>query len=84
MIKNRVAELHHYHTQCRVDILNFLDDGNSLINSAIDAIDEKIRQFDTRANISVPSPREVDQSEHECRDVHINTDVDHDLLSKVL
>uniref|UniRef100_A0A803NNX9 Uncharacterized protein n=1 Tax=Cannabis sativa TaxID=3483 RepID=A0A803NNX9_CANSA len=46
-------------------------------------IDEKIRQFETREpHILEPLSREDNHDENECRDaLHINTDVDHDLLS---
>lgn len=82
MIKNRIAELRHYYSECRVHIVNLLDDGKSLIKSSVDAIDEKITEFGaSKAQTLDLSPREVNQ-EHECRDVHITPDVPRDLLSK--
>ncbi|PON90528.1 myosin heavy chain-like protein [Trema orientale] len=83
MVKSRIEEFRHYHSECRVQVVNLLDDGKSLIKSAADAIDEKIRQFDRREQILELSPREDNQDENECRDVHINTDVDHDLQSEM-
>lgn len=83
MIKNRIAELRYYHSQCSAHIVNLLDDGKSVIKLAVDAIDEKIRQLDASgAQILELSPEEVNDDEHECRDVHITPDVDHDLLHK--
>ncbi|XP_024017865.1 TATA element modulatory factor isoform X5 [Morus notabilis] len=83
MIKNRIAELRHHYSECRVHIVNLLDDGKSLIKSSVDAIDEKIREFGaSKAQTLELSPREVNQEEHECRDVHITPGVPHDLLSK--
>ncbi|KAL5545047.1 hypothetical protein UlMin_008831 [Ulmus minor] len=46
MIKDGIAELWHYHSQCRVHITSLLDDGRSHIKSVVDLIDEKIRQPD--------------------------------------
>ncbi|KAL5563418.1 hypothetical protein UlMin_033165 [Ulmus minor] len=46
MIKDGIAELWHYHSQCRVHITSLLDDGRSHIKSVVDLIDEKIRQSD--------------------------------------
>lgn len=83
MIKNRIAELRHYHSQCSAHIVNLLDDGTSVIKLAVDAIDEKIRQLDASgAQILELSPEEANDDEHECRDVHITPDVHHDLLHK--
>ncbi|KAL5561389.1 hypothetical protein UlMin_031136 [Ulmus minor] len=84
MIKDGIAELWHYHSQCRVHITSLLDDGRSHIKSVVDLIDEKIRQSDVNStqNLGLSSPRETDQEENECRDVHITTEVEHNLLSK--
>ncbi|KAM6558322.1 hypothetical protein CsatA_027561 [Cannabis sativa] len=82
MMKKSIEELRLCHSESRVQVVNLLDDGTSFIKSVADAIDEKIRQFETREpHILEPSSREDNHDENECRDVHINTDVDHDLLS---
>lgn len=84
IMKNNILELQQFHSQCRIHIQNLLDDGKSLIKSVIDAIDEKIKELDSSgADIVDVSSKEENEDEHECRDVHINTDVNHDLLSKV-
>ena len=61
MIKDGIAELWHYHSQCRVHITSLLDDGRSHIKSVVDLIDEKIRQSDVNStqNLGLSSPREI-------------------------
>ncbi|XP_062089215.1 uncharacterized protein LOC133795761 isoform X2 [Humulus lupulus] len=84
MMKSSIEELRHRHSESRVQVVNLLDGGKSFIKSVADAIDEKIRQFETREPHNLePSSREDNHDENECRDVHINTDVDRDLLSKM-
>ncbi|XP_068320944.1 uncharacterized protein [Pyrus communis] len=46
MIKHEIAELHHYHSQHRVLIMNLLNEGKASIKSVIDAIEENCRQID--------------------------------------
>ncbi|XP_048336334.2 uncharacterized protein LOC107426931 isoform X2 [Ziziphus jujuba] len=83
MIRKEIAGLRNYHSRHKVDIMNLLGDGMTHIKSIIGCIDEKIRQFDiSRAQDLGSTPKEVNQDEYECRDVHINTDVGHDLLSE--
>ncbi|KAH7518122.1 hypothetical protein FEM48_Zijuj09G0138400 [Ziziphus jujuba var. spinosa] len=84
MIRKEIAGLRNYHSRHKVDIMNLLGDGMTHIKSIIGCIDEKIRQFDiSRAQDLGSTPKEVNQDEYECRDVHINTDVGHDLLSEI-
>lgn len=85
MIRKEVAGLRHYHSRHKVDIMNLLGDEMTHVKSVIGVIDENIRQFDviSSAQDLGSTPKEVNQDEYECRDVHINTDVGHDLLSKV-
>lgn len=84
MIKKEIVGLRDYHSQHKVDITSLLGEGKAIIKSAIDVIDEKIRQFDVSQGQNLgSSPKEVNQDEYECRDVHINTDGNLDLLSKV-
>ncbi|CAN6685505.1 unnamed protein product [Malus baccata var. baccata] len=45
MIKHEIAELHHYHSQHRVLIMNLLNEGKASIKSVIDAIEENSRQI---------------------------------------
>lgn len=84
IVGNQIEELHHCHSQCRVQVVHLLDDAKSLIKSVADEILGKIRQFDTKEAQSFElSLREDSQDDSDCRDVHINTEVNHDLLSKV-
>ncbi|XP_075673958.1 uncharacterized protein LOC142643291 isoform X4 [Castanea sativa] len=83
MIKDGIAELHQYHYQHRVQIMNLLEDGKSYMKSVVDMIEKNIRQFEVSRVQSLGSPRGEEKSEeYECRDVHMATVVESDLLSK--
>lgn len=84
MIKSGIAGLHQYHSQHRVHVMNLLDEGKSHMNSIVDAIDEKIRQFEVSRVQSLRPPQGDDKlEENECRDVHMATDAGSNSLSKV-
>ncbi|KAM3742695.1 hypothetical protein ACB098_07G087200 [Castanea mollissima] len=83
MIKDGIAELHQYHYQHRVQIMNLLEDGKSYMKSVVDMIEKNIRQFEVSRVQSLGSPRgEEKPEEYECRDVHMATVIESDLLSK--
>ncbi|KAK8564244.1 hypothetical protein V6N12_036372 [Hibiscus sabdariffa] len=50
MILNRVTELHHYHSEQKIQIMNLLDMERSHIKRFVDLVEEKIRQFDPRGH----------------------------------
>ena len=84
MIKDGIAELHQYHYQHRVQVMNLLDDGKSYMKSIVDMIEKNIRQLEVSRVQSLGSPRGDEKpEEYECRDVHMATVVESDLLSKV-
>ncbi|KAK7853981.1 hypothetical protein CFP56_034158, partial [Quercus suber] len=67
----------------RVQVMNLLDDGKSYMKSIVDMIEKNIRQFEVSRVQSLGSPRGEDKpEEYECRDVHMATVVESDLLSK--
>lgn len=83
MIKDGIAELHQYHYQHRVQVMNLLDDGKSYMKSIVDMIEKNIRQFEVSRVQHLRFPRgEGKPEEYECRDVHMATVVESDLLSK--
>lgn len=83
MIKNEIAELHHYHSQHRVHVINLLNEGKASIKSICDAIEEKSRQIDVgRLQKVGPPPGDVKQDKDNCQDVHENADAEPQLLSK--
>ncbi|KAK4563393.1 hypothetical protein RGQ29_005780 [Quercus rubra] len=83
MIKDGIAELHQYHYQHRVQVMNLLDDGKSYMKSIVDMIEKNIRQLEVSRVQSLGSPRGDEKpEEYECRDVHMATVVESDLLSK--
>ena len=84
MIKDGIAELHQYHYQHRVQVMNLLDDGKSYMKSIVDMIEKNIRQLEVSRVQSLGSPRGDEKpEEYECRDVHMATVVESDLLPKV-
>lgn len=84
MVVNGIAGLHHYHSQHRVHIMNLLGEERLHMKSIINMVEEKIRQFDVITEQTLgPSQRIINLDENECRDVHINTDADSALVSKV-
>ncbi|KAE8661002.1 Myosin heavy chain-related protein, putative isoform 3 [Hibiscus syriacus] len=94
MILNRVTELRIYHSEHKIQIMNLLDMERSHIKRFVDAVEEKIRQFDPRGqNVhSVLKPDEdelvdvlqcvLKTDEDGCVAVHISTDAEAKLESK--
>ncbi|GAV74946.1 hypothetical protein CFOL_v3_18426 [Cephalotus follicularis] len=77
LILSRIAELRHYHSQHRVDILNLLNEGKFHIKSIVDAVEEKNSHIDVSSGQTLgPLQRDVKSDEFECRDVHISIGVD--------
>ncbi|KAM1453666.1 hypothetical protein ACFXTH_003227 [Malus domestica] len=66
MIRHEITELHHYHSQQRVLIMNLLNEGKASFKTIIDAIKENSRQIDATR----------------LEKVHKNTDADPHLVSK--
>ncbi|GMJ06822.1 maternal effect embryo arrest 13 [Hibiscus trionum] len=73
IILNRVTELCHYHAEHKTQIMNLLDTERSYIKRFVDAVKEKITQFDPRGQ-NVHSVHKPD--EDECVDVHTSTDAE--------
>ncbi|XP_070661980.1 uncharacterized protein [Malus domestica] len=83
MIKHEITELHHYHSQQRVLIMNLLNEGKASFKTIIDAIKENSRQIDaTRLEKVGPSRRDIKHDKYEGQEVHKNTDADPHLVSK--
>ncbi|GMJ03493.1 maternal effect embryo arrest 13 [Hibiscus trionum] len=73
MILNRVTELRHYHSEQKIQIMNLLDMERSHIESFVDLVEEKIRQFDPRGQ-NVHSVLRPDEDER--GDVHTRNDAE--------
>ncbi|CAN6554765.1 unnamed protein product [Malus baccata var. baccata] len=83
MIKHEITELHHYHSQHRVLIMNLLNEGKASFKTIIDAIKENSRQIDaTRLEKVGPSRRDIKHDKYEGQEVHKKTDADPHLVSK--
>ncbi|KAK8613580.1 hypothetical protein V6N13_101338 [Hibiscus sabdariffa] len=73
IIVNRVTGLCHYHAEHKIQIMNLLDMERSHIKGFVDAVEEKIRQFDPRGqNVHVV----LKPDEDECVDIHTSTDAE--------
>lgn len=71
-IQQGIADLKHYHSHCRNQIMNLLGDGQSSIKSIINVIDERNRMSDLSTVPNLAPQRDAALEEHECRDVHIS------------
>ncbi|KAJ0078164.1 hypothetical protein Patl1_37372 [Pistacia atlantica] len=81
---NGIVELRHFHSQHKVDIMNLLDEGRSHIISISDMIQENIQQFDVgRGQNTGTNQRDENLDAYECHDVHISTDANTSLVSKM-
>ncbi|KAL2460332.1 myosin heavy chain-related [Abeliophyllum distichum] len=69
-IKKEISALLYYHSQCRINITNLLDEGYSELKSIIDVVEEKIRQLEMSAeqNLKSSLPEDVKLEESELRD----------------
>ncbi|KAH1267848.1 hypothetical protein HKD37_01G002913 [Glycine soja] len=72
VIENSIADLKHYHSKCRDEIMNLLGDGESSIKSIINAIDEKVWSFDLSTVPNLTPQRDAEPEESECADLHIS------------
>ncbi|KAG2375432.1 uncharacterized protein HKW66_Vig0164140 [Vigna angularis] len=65
LVQNGIADLKSYHSKCRDEIMNLLGDGESIIKSLTNVIDEKIRSFDlsTVPNLTLQRDAELEESE---------------------
>ncbi|XP_014521476.1 myosin-2 heavy chain isoform X1 [Vigna radiata var. radiata] len=65
LVQNGIADLKSYHSECRDEIMNLLGDGESIIKSITNVIDEKIRSFDlsTVPNLTLQRDAELEESE---------------------
>ncbi|KAL2477381.1 myosin heavy chain-related [Forsythia ovata] len=82
-IKKEISALLYYHSQCRVNITNLLDEGYSELKSIIDVVEEKIRQLEMSGeqNLKTSLPEDVKLQESELRD-DTNTDSGPDSITK--
>ncbi|WVZ09272.1 hypothetical protein V8G54_013802 [Vigna mungo] len=65
LVQYGIADLKSYHSECRDEIMNLLGDGESIIKSITNVIDEKLRSFDlsTVPNLTLQRDAELEESE---------------------
>ncbi|TKY71238.1 golgin subfamily B member isoform X1 [Spatholobus suberectus] len=72
VIENGIADLKHFHSKRRDQIMNLLGDGESSIKSIINEIEERVRRFDLSTVPNLTPQRDVELEKPECWDVHIS------------
>ncbi|KAL2349541.1 hypothetical protein Fmac_003541 [Flemingia macrophylla] len=72
-IENSIADLKHYHSQCREQIKNLLGDGESSIKSIINVIDERVKRFELSTVPNLTPQRDAELEENESCDVHTSS-----------
>ncbi|OVA05881.1 hypothetical protein BVC80_1701g14 [Macleaya cordata] len=83
LIKKRISELHHFHTQYKCEVMSFLEQEKIQFESMLDALQERIGQLNAnRINNSEPLQRDAKFDDIECCDVHITIDTDQSLVSQ--
>ncbi|XP_077233835.1 myosin heavy chain-like protein isoform X2 [Tasmannia lanceolata] len=83
LMKNKLSNLHNFHTQHRCEVMNLLEGEKAEIKSSLDELHEKMRQFRVgRENNLDFLQRDAQCDDIECRDVHITSDVDSGEMSR--
>ncbi|CAJ1924721.1 unnamed protein product [Sphenostylis stenocarpa] len=72
VIDNGIADLKHYHSKCRGEIMNLIGDGESIVKSIINVIDEKVPSFDPNTVPNLTPQRDAELEESEGVDIHIS------------
>ena len=83
MVITGIEELQHYHSQRRDQITSLLGEERSYLKSIIDTAEEKIKQFLVTREHNLELCRVVKLQENEFGDLHVSTDADPALESKV-
>jgi len=68
VVENGIADLKHYHSKCRDEIMNLLCDGESVIKSIINVIEENI--WSTVPNLTPQRDAKLEVSE--AVDIHVS------------
>ncbi|KAL6545891.1 hypothetical protein OROGR_009765 [Orobanche gracilis] len=83
-IKEQISVLQHHHYCYRNEITNLLNEGYSELNSANNAVVEKMRLLrpNKEKNLETYITRDEELHDSECKDVHISHDSDAASISK--
>lgn len=83
-MKRDVLDLHSFHSQHRLEIVNLLQEESSYIKSVTNEIEVNMRQICVNGEPdSLSVPREMVLQENDVRDVHISPDAASDTNTKV-
>ncbi|XP_043713056.1 uncharacterized protein LOC122661650 isoform X2 [Telopea speciosissima] len=83
MTRNRISELHKFHTQLKCEVMDLLEEGKAQVKSILDVVEENKGQFHiTKSQNFEPLLRDEKFNDIECRDVHITTDAGQSSISE--
>lgn len=84
-LRAQISAFRHYHSQHRLNITSLLDEGFSHIKSAMNMVEEKLKDCGTsEREIHSSQVNDLKFNELECQDVQINNDDGSDLIFKVI
>lgn len=82
-LRAQISAFRHYHSQHRLNITSLLDEGFSHIKSAMNMVEEKLKDCGTsEREIHSSQVNDLKFNELECQDVQINNDDGSDLIFK--
>lgn len=82
-LRAQISAFRHYHSQHRLNITSLLDEGFSHIKSAMNMVEEKLKDCGTsEREIHSSQVNDLKFNELECQDVQINNDYGSDLIFK--
>ncbi|KAM3291419.1 putative protein MYH16 isoform X1 [Capsicum chacoense] len=82
-LRAQISAFRHYHSQHRVNITSFLDEGFSHIKSAMNMVEEKLKDCSiSERDLNSSQVDDLQFSELECQDVQINNVDGSDLIFK--
>ena len=83
-IKNGLSGLRDFHSRQRSEVMKILEEETSHMKSVSVEIKEKLNQIQMNKELKCEAlDRGQQGTDAECRDVHITTDVDSDVLAQV-
>lgn len=82
-LRAQISAFRHYHSQHRLNIMSLLDEGFSHIKSAMNMVEEKLKDCSTsERDIHSSQVNDLKFNELECQDVQINNDDGSELIFK--
>ncbi|CAI9104259.1 OLC1v1002894C1 [Oldenlandia corymbosa var. corymbosa] len=73
-VEKGLSALHDYHSKHRIEVMQELDGGYSLLKATVIAVEEKFKQLELMTEQKSPKTQDIELPEDDCRDVHVNYD----------